>query len=46
MVYTEIVVLVDKEKRIRGVYDGTNPEEIDQAIEDIKILKMEYAKKG
>ena len=46
MVHTENFVLIDKEKRIRGVYDGTNPEEIQQAIEDIKILKQEYAKKG
>jgi protein SCO1/2 len=46
MVHTENFVLIDKEKRIRGVYDGTNPEEIKQAIEDIKILKKEYAKKS
>lgn len=39
MVHTENFVLIDKEKRIRGVYDGTNPEEIEEAIEDIKILK-------
>jgi len=45
MIHTENFVLVDKEKRIRGIYDGTNPEEIQQAIEDIKILKQEYAKK-
>jgi protein SCO1/2 len=42
MVHTENFVLVDKEKRIRGVYDGTNPDEIEEAIEDIKILKKEY----
>lgn len=42
MVHTENFVLVDKEKRIRGTYDGTNPDEIEEAIEDIKILKKEY----
>lgn len=42
MVHTENFVLIDKEKRIRGVYDGTNPEEIEEAIQDIKILKNEY----
>lgn len=42
MIHTENFVLIDKEKRIRGVYDGTNPEEIEQAIKDIKILKQEY----
>jgi len=46
MIHTENFVLVDKEKRIRGVYDGTNPQEVEQAIEDIKILKNEYAKKS
>lgn len=44
MVHTENFVLIDKEKRIRGTYDGTNPDEIEKAIEDIKILKQEYAK--
>ena len=44
MIHTENFVLIDKEKRIRGIYDGTNPEEIEQAITDIKILKQEYAK--
>jgi len=43
MVHTENFVLIDKEKRIRGTYDGTNPDEIEEAIEDIKILKKEYA---
>jgi protein SCO1/2 len=42
MVHTENFVLIDKEKRIRGTYDGTNPDEIEEAIEDIKILKKEY----
>jgi len=44
MVHTENFVLIDKEKRIRGTYDGTNPDEIEEAIEDIKILKQEYTK--
>lgn len=42
LIHTENFVLVDKEKRIRGTYDGTNPEEIEQLIEDISILKLEY----
>lgn len=42
LVHTENFVLVDKEKRIRGFYDGTNPEEIEQLILDIGILKLEY----
>lgn len=46
MIHTENFVLVDKEKRIRGIYDGTDPEEIQKAIEDIKILKQEYKEQG
>ncbi len=42
LVHTENFVLVDKEKRIRGFYDGTNPEEIEQLIDDIDILRLEY----
>ena len=32
-------MLIDKERQIRGFYDGTNDEEIQQLIYDIKILK-------
>jgi len=39
MVHTENFVLVDTKKRIRGFYDGTKPEDIDQLIEDIALLK-------
>ncbi len=42
MVHTENFVLVDKKKRIRGFYDGTNPEDIDRLLDDIKILKGEH----
>lgn len=42
LVHTENFVLVDKEKRIRGFYDGTNEDEIERLIKDIRILKMEY----
>lgn len=42
MVHTENFALIDKEKRIRGFYDGTNPDEIDQLIDDIAVLKKEY----
>ena len=42
MIHTENFILVDKERRIRGTYDGTNPEEINKLIEDLKILKASY----
>ncbi|AFL80769.1 uncharacterized protein SCO1/SenC/PrrC, involved in biogenesis of respiratory and photosynthetic systems [Aequorivita sublithincola DSM 14238] len=41
LVHTENFVLVDKKKRIRGFYDGTDPESIDKLLEDIKILEKE-----
>jgi len=41
MIHTENFVLVDTQKRIRGFYDGTDPEAIAQLLEDIQILKAE-----
>lgn len=43
-IHTENFVLVDKEKRIRGFYDGTSKESVDQLITDIEILAQEYEK--
>ena len=42
MIHTENFVLVDKEKRIRGFYDGTDAEAIETIMHDIKVLKREY----
>lgn len=36
-------VLVDKQKRVRGAYDGTNPQQVATLIEDIKTLKADTA---
>jgi protein SCO1 len=41
MVHTENFVLVDQKRRVRGFYDGTNLEEINRLIEDIKFLSNE-----
>lgn len=41
LVHTENFILVDKKRRIRGFYDGTDPDAIDQLLEDIQILKKE-----
>jgi len=43
MIHTENFMLIDKERRIRGFYDGTNEEEIDRLLDDIKILKQSYS---
>lgn len=42
MVHTENFMLIDKKSQIRGYYDGTDPEEIERLLEEIKILKLEY----
>ena len=44
MIHTENFVLIDKEKQIRGFYDGTNSEEINRLLKDIEILKQSYNK--
>ena len=37
-VHSEKLVLVDRQKRIRGYYDGTNPQSVDVLISDIQKL--------
>ncbi|MEJ2113986.1 MAG: SCO family protein [Flavobacteriaceae bacterium] len=44
MIHTENFMLIDKKRQIRGFYDGTNPEEIEHLLNDIKTLKKEYNK--
>ena len=40
-IHTNNFVLVDKQLRIRGYYDGTNPKEIEGLIKDIALLLEE-----
>ena len=42
MIHTENFVLVDRDKRIRGYYDGTNIEDMDKLLDDIQILIKSY----
>ena len=42
MIHTENFVLVDRDKRIRGYYDGTNIEDMDKLLNDIQILIKSY----
>ncbi len=42
MIHTENFMLIDKQKQIRGFYDGTNSEEIQRLLKDIEILKQSY----
>ncbi len=41
--HTENFILIDGNQRIRGVYNGTNPAEIERLIDDIRILKKEIS---
>jgi len=41
-VHTENFALIDPDGRIRGMYDGTNPEEVNELIRDVYDLKKEY----
>jgi len=40
--HSEKVVLLDKERHIRGYYTGTDKKEIDRLITEAKILQYEY----
>ncbi|MDC6350373.1 SCO family protein [Zeaxanthinibacter sp. PT1] len=42
MIHTENFVLVDKERRIRGTYDGTDSEDMKRLLADIEILRESY----
>ncbi len=40
-IHSEKLVLVDKHKRIRGFYNGTDYEDVNLLIDEIKVLKWE-----
>ena len=40
-IHSESLVLIDKQKKIRGYYNGTSNDEVNQLIIDIKKLKHE-----
>ena len=42
-IHTENFILIDKEKRIRGFYDGTSKQDVDRLIKDIRILLKSYS---
>lgn len=41
-IHTQNFALIDKDKRIRGFYDGTDSVQIDQLMKDINLLLAEY----
>ena len=40
-IHSGAFILVDGQKRIRGVYDGTVPEDVDHLMQDIEILRAD-----
>lgn len=36
------LVIIDPEKRIRGAYDGTNDEQVNQFLKDLDVILAEY----
>ncbi len=42
MIHTENFMLVDKERRIRGTYDGTKREDMQRLLDDLELLKAAY----
>lgn len=43
--HSQDLILVDKEKHIRGIYDGLEPAEVDTLMDEIKLLLYEYKEK-
>jgi len=41
-IHTEQFILVDKERRIRGFYDGTDKNDMEKLKQDVVLLKAEY----
>jgi protein SCO1 len=41
-IHTQNFVLVDKDRHLRGYYDGTDSVEIERLIQEINLLYMEY----
>ena len=44
--HSEMFVLIDKQKRIRGYYDGTSSDDVGRLAEDVALLMAEYKKQA
>ncbi|WP_026236222.1 SCO family protein [Pontibacter roseus] len=43
-IHSEKFMLVDKNRRVRGIYDGTDAADVDRLILEIRVLLDEYSK--
>ena len=41
--HSPYIAIVDRDHRVRGMYDGTNTEQVDQLIVDAKSLINSYS---
>lgn len=39
--HSDKIALIDRQRRLRGIYDGTSTKSVDQLFEDLKVLKNE-----
>lgn len=44
-IHSEKFMLVDKEHRVRGIYDGTDTKDVDRLITEIRVLLDDYSKR-
>lgn len=40
--HSDLIFLIDREKHIRGIYEGTNMKDVKRLIDEIKVLVAEY----
>jgi protein SCO1/2 len=40
--HSDLVFLIDRDKRIRGIYEGTNSLDMKRLIDETKVLVAEY----
>jgi protein SCO1/2 len=40
-IHSELIILIDKQRRIRGYYDGTDRDAVGKLIDDIQLLKAQ-----
>ena len=44
--HSQNLILIDKEKRIRGFYDGLDEADVKKLCDEIDVLEQEYREKG
>ena len=40
--HSDIMLLIDKEKRVRGIYEGTSYKDVKRLIDEAKVLVAQY----